>query len=104
MTRSNRKRYTVTVHENALLMLSEHIRFVANVSVQAAYKLTAALQDAIRSLEEMPFRCPRYHTSKTSDRYHQLIAGRYKILFAIDHEDMAVTVEYVLDSRRENDL
>ena len=97
-------RYTVIIHDNAANMLYAHVRFMAKVDVSAASKLRDALHNAISSLEEMPFRCPTYRTHKTSDCYHQLIIGRYKIIFAINHKDKVVSIRYVLDSRQANDL
>jgi plasmid stabilization system protein ParE len=100
----NRKRHTVIVRSKAKQMLYAHVRFVTKVSIPAARKLRVALYDAIASLKNMPSRCPEYHTSETSDHYHQLIVGRYKILFTIDHENTVVTVEHILDSRRESNV
>ena len=95
----DQKRYAVLVHDRAAQMLYAHIRFVANVSVDAARKLRGTLYHAIASLENMPLRCPAYRTQHTSDSYHQLIVGRYKIIFAIDERDSIVHIRYILDSR-----
>lgn len=101
---NEQNRYTVVVHDKAVQMLYSHIRFVANVSVSAARKLKSRLYDAFISLEKMPFRCPVYRTHNTSANYHQLIVGRYKIIFAVNEKNMVVSIRYILDTRRKNDL
>ena len=98
------QRYTVIVQDNAKRMIYGHIRFVAKVSVLASRKLRCTLYEAIASLGNMPFRCPEYPMRNTSKIYHQLIVGRYKIIFSINANDMSVNVRYILDSRREYDL
>jgi len=100
----NRKQYAVVVQDRAAQMLYAHVHFLAKVSVPAARKLRDALHDAMMSLESMPFRCPEYRTLKTSDRYHQLVVGRYKIIFTIHDKDMTVNIRYIFDARQENDL
>jgi len=98
------KRYTIVVHDKAAQMLYAHIRFMANVSVPAARKLKDKLYDAFTSLGKMPFRCPEYRTNNTLTNYHQLIVGRYKIIFAINEKNMIVSIRYILDTRQKNDL
>ena len=98
------KQYTIVIHDKAAQMLYAHIRFVANVSIPAARKLRTTLYDAIASLKEMPRRCQVYHTHSTSDSYHQLITGRYKIVFAINEKEKIVNIRYILDSRQESGI
>jgi len=100
---NEQKRYAIVVNDRAAQMLYTHIRFVANVSIPAARKLKTTLYDAIASLERMPFRCTVYRTHNTSDSYHQLIVGRYKLIFSINEKDMIVNIRYILDSRHDND-
>lgn len=100
----NQGQYTISIHDKAARMLYEHIRFVANVSIPAARKLRTTLYHAIYSLEEMPFRCPVYRTHRTFDNYHQLVVGRYKIIFTVNDKDMIINIKYILDTRQEDNL
>ena len=98
---NEQKHYKIAIHDKAAQMLYVHIRFVANVSIPAARKLRTTLYDAMASLERMPFRCPVYRTHNTSDSYHQLIVGRYKIIFSVNVKDKIVNIRYIYDSRQE---
>ncbi|MCL2337790.1 MAG: type II toxin-antitoxin system RelE/ParE family toxin [Firmicutes bacterium] len=98
------EQYKVVVHEKAGQMLYAHVRFLANVSISAARRLRTMLYESLSSLEIMPQRCPIYRTRRTSDIYHQLVVGRYIVIFSIDEQKKMVTVQYILDSRQENDI
>ena len=101
---SDEKLYKVLINENALRMMYTHIEFLANVSVSAARKLRDTLYRSFSSLETLPHRCPVYRTHKTYGTYRQLIVGRYIILFSIDEQKGNVDIDYILDSRQENDI
>ena len=98
------KEYKVAVHDDAAQMLYEHIRFLANVSIPAARKLRDTLYKAFSSLKTMPYRCPIYRTRKVSGTYRKLIVGRYLVVFSVDEERNTVNIQYVLDSRQDNDI
>ncbi|MCL2512783.1 MAG: type II toxin-antitoxin system RelE/ParE family toxin [Oscillospiraceae bacterium] len=98
------KKYKIIVHDKAAQMLYSHIQFLANVSVPAAKRLRVNLNEAIMSLEYMPFRCPVYPTRNTLESYRQLITGRYKIIYSINEAERIVSVKYILDSHQNNDI
>ena len=56
----SRRKYNVIVAPEALAMLSEHVGFLANVSVKAAKQFQTDCFKNIKSLEEMPYRCPSF--------------------------------------------
>ena len=51
-------KYRVIVSERATQMLVSHVAFLAQVSPEAAERLTAEFEKAANSLELMPQRCP----------------------------------------------
>lgn len=95
------KRYQVIFSERAGEMLVQHIRFVAQVSPQAAEKLRLAIIEAAKSLQEFPER-----GSWLSDRalpanvYRKLpVDKRYLLIYKI--KDDTVYLDYVVDCRQE---
>ena len=55
------KKYTVIISERARQMLGTHIRFLAQVNKDEAISKKKELLKAIRSLSEMPQRCPFFN-------------------------------------------
>jgi plasmid stabilization system protein ParE len=98
------KVYQVVVHDDPAQMLYNHVRFMANVSVPATRKLRTMLDEAFSSLATMPHRCPVYPTRRTSGTYRQLIIGRYQVIFSINEKKSMVNIQYILDTRQDNDL
>jgi plasmid stabilization system protein ParE len=52
------KTYTVTVAQRAADMLVYHARFLAQVSESAALRLVSQFEAKIKTLGQMPERCP----------------------------------------------
>jgi len=102
--RDDEKRYKVLIHDDAKLMLYSHIQFLANVSVTAAQKMRDSLYEGFISLESMPHRCALYHTNKTSNKYRQLLVGRYQVVFSVDEKENIVHIKHILDTRQNNDF
>ena len=101
---NEQKRYQVNVDVNAARMLDEHILFLAEVSIDAANRLVDNFEHGFESLKTMPGRCPRFRTNKANELYHQLIIGRYQLVFSIDDEKNIVNIKYILDSRQNNEI
>ena len=95
------KRYEVTVSERAASMLVNHIRFLANVSVEAAKKLHKELIAEIKALEFMPESYPWLSCDEIpANKYRKkLAAKRYLLIYQI--KDDKVYVDYVLDCRQD---
>ena len=54
----NQSKYRIIVSEQATRMLVSHAAFLAQVSLEAAERLTAEFEKTANSLEIMPQRCP----------------------------------------------
>lgn len=98
---TGRIEYTVVVSEKASQMLVAHAAFLAQVSVEAAMRLTSAFETAANSLADMPQRCPWLsgeHIPRNTYRF-LLFENRYMLIFQI--KDNVVLVDYVLDCRQD---
>lgn len=94
-------KYCVIVSERAAQMLVSHAAFLAQVSPEAAERLTSAFEKVANSLEMMPQRCPWLtgeYIPKNAYRYI-LFEKRYMIVFQI--ADDIVYADYVLDCRQD---
>lgn len=99
MERQNK--YRVIVSERATQMLVSHAAFLAQVSSEAAERLTAEFEKAAHSLELMPQRCPWLSGEYIPRNVYRFILfeKRYMILFQI--EDDIVYADYVVDCRQD---
>ena len=94
-------KYRVVVSERATQMLVSPVAFLAQVSLEAAEKLTAEFEKTANSLETMPQRCPWLlgeYIPKKAYRFI-LFEKRYMIIFQI--VDDVVYVDYVVDCRQD---
>ena len=95
------KLYKVIISDRATDMLMQHVRFLAQVSPEAADKLRTEIIEAAKSLENFPER-----NSWLSDtvlpvsKYRKMIISkRYLLIYQIKAD--AVYIEYVLDCRQD---
>jgi len=95
------KRHAVIVSERASGMLVAHVRFLANVSEEAAQNLIRDFGSAATSLEEIPNRNPWFTSAVLPmNKYHKLLFGsRYLLIYQIKSDN--VYVDYILDCRQE---
>lgn len=94
-------KYQVVVSERAAQMLVSHAAFLAQVSPSAAEQLVADFEEAARSLETMPRRCPWLngeYLPRNTYRY-LLFAKRYLLIYQI--RDDIVYADYVVDCRQD---
>lgn len=93
--------YTVIVSDRAKRMLASHIRFLANVSKEAAVEKKTQLIREIRSLSTLPHRFPFLEAEfMPANKYHKMfVANWYLILYQI--RDDTVYVDYILDCRKD---
>lgn len=94
-------KYHVIVSERATQMLVSHAAFLAQVSPEAAERLTAEFEKAANSLERMPQRCPWLtgeYIPRNAYRFI-LFEKRYMIIFQI--ADDIVYADYVVDCRQD---
>ena len=82
-------------------MLVSHAAFLAQVSPEAAERLTAEFEKAVKSLEFMPQRCPWLSGDYIpKNAYHFIMfEKRYMIIFQI--KDDVVYADYVVDCRQD---
>lgn len=98
----SRRKYNVIVAPEALAMLSEHVGFLANVSVKAAKQFQTDCFKNIKSLEEMPYRCPSFDkVNLPCQKYRYLLFSNYALVFVIDEENGNIYVDYILDTRKD---
>jgi plasmid stabilization system protein ParE len=98
------KIYTVVISRRAKQMLTDHVRFISNVSVSSARKLREILYKSLSSLSISPYWCPVFTTKKTTDKYRQLIVGRYIIVYSVSDVEEKVYVKHILDARQNNTI
>ena len=94
------KTYRVIIRDSAKQDMTEHIAFLANVSVSAAKRLRVNIIKKMKSLAKNPHRCPVYDTPYCSGVYRKLLVYPYLVLFVI--EENTVSIEYVADGRKLN--
>ena len=94
-------RYRVIVSERATQMLVSHAAFLAQVSQEAAEKLTVEFEKAANSLEIMPQRCAWLTGEYIPRNAYRFIMfeRRYMIIFQI--VDDIVYADYVVDCRQD---
>lgn len=93
--------YKVVISDRAKRMLGMHIRFMAQVSKEAAAAKKKEIMSAMRSLIRMPQRFPFFEEMYiTPNKYHKMFVEKwYLILFQI--QDDTVYVDYILDCRKD---
>lgn len=100
---SSDKKYKVIVSERAKQMFGTHIRFLKQVSKEAAAAKRKDITTAIGSLCYMPTRYPFVDGEGIIDnrKYHKMyLKNWYLILYRI--EDDTVFVDFIHDCRQEN--
>jgi len=97
---SRDKLYTVIVSDRAADMLLEHLRFIAQASIEAADRLRMEIIEAVKSLEQFPDRNPWLSDPALPvNKYRKMVINkRYLIIYQIRGD--LVFVEYVLDCRQ----
>ena len=95
------KKYKVIVSDRAKRMLGTHIRFMAQVNMQAAAAKKKKIMIAMRSLSQMPQRFPFFEELYIPpNKYHKMFIEKwYLVLYQIQND--TVYVEYILDCRKD---
>ena len=94
-------KHRVEVSQKAAQMLVSHAAFLAQVSLNAAKRLTASFQEAADSLEIMPQRCSWLKGEPIPKNGYRflLFEKRYMLIFQIS--DHTVYTDYVVDCRQD---
>lgn len=92
-------KYKILISDRAKQMLGIHISYIARVNKDAARAKKKEIMSAIRSLSEMPERCPFLDKPHIPpNRYHKMfVADWYLILYQI--RDDTVYVDFIVDCR-----
>ena len=95
------QRYKIEISDRAKTMLGAHAKFLAQKSPSAAREMKVKMLKAIRSLSDIPERCPFFEGEFVPrNKYHKMVVdNRYLILYQI--RDWMVFVEYILDGRQD---
>lgn len=94
-------KYRVIISERAMQMLVSHAAFLAQVSPDAAERLTAAFEITANSLETMPQRCPWLKGEYIPKNAYRFILFEkwYMIIYQI--VDDIVYADHVVDCRQD---
>lgn len=93
-------KYSVKLMSRALRDLDGIYHYIAHTLLEpeTALNLVKRIEDAILSLETMPYRCPeRRHGAYANRGYRQLFVENYTAIFRIDEAQktvIVVTVRY----------
>lgn len=88
-------KYSVKLMSRALRDLDDIYHYIAHTLLEpeTALNLVSRIEDAILSLETMPYRCPERKGGAYANRgYRQLFTENYTAVFRIDEEKKAVIV------------
>ena len=96
-------KYRVIVSERAAQMLVSHAALLAQVSPEAAERLTVEFEKAADSLKTMPQRCPWLSGEYIPKHAYRFILfeKRYMMIFQII--DNTVYADYIVDCRQDYD-
>lgn len=95
-------KYTVVVSRRADEMLIRHARFLAQVRVSAARRMTAEFEKVLDTLEQNPFLFPPETDHNLPDGTYRkaLFSKWYKAIFSVSEN--TVYLDAVLDCRQDN--
>ncbi len=92
--------YSVKLMSRALRDLDKIYDYIAHTLVESgtALKLVERIENAIFSLETMPYRCPERRRGAYANRgYRQLLVENYTVIYRIQESEkqvIVVTVRY----------
>lgn len=100
MSNSN-KLYIVIVSDRATDMLIQHVRFMAQINLQAADNLRVKIIEAAKSLELFPERNSWFSDPVLpANKYRKMIINKhYLLIYQI--KDDRVYIDYFLDCRQD---
>ena len=95
------KIYTVKIQTPAADMLIDHVRFLAQVNIQAAERLVNEFKIKSKTLDHMPERCPWLSGySIPEKKYRKLIfENHYMLIFQVKGD--YVYIDAMIDCRSE---
>ena len=95
-------RYRVTVDDNALIKLEEHIEFLARISESAALRLYDEYKESLDNLSKNPHMYPIYQNHSLNAELHcKIFYKRYRMVF--ETIDANVYIYDIQDCRQDTD-
>lgn len=94
-------KYRVIVSERATQMLVSHAAFLAQVSPEAAERLTTEFEKTANSLELMPQRCPWLTGEYIPRNVYRFILFEKSYMITFQIIDDIVHADYVVDCRQD---
>ena len=94
-------KYRVIISDRSLSMLTDHVSFLSNVSVDAAIKLKQTIINEIKELGIFPEKYP-WLTSEflPKNKYHKkVISNRYIVIYQI--KENTVYIDYIINGRQD---
>ena len=91
-------KYSVKLMSRALRDLDNIYAYISHVLLEpeTALNLAGRIEDALLTLEQMPYRCPERKQGVYADRgYRQLFVENYTVIFRIDETKKMVIVVIV---------
>lgn len=79
-------------------MLIQHVKFLANVNVKAAYRLANKIHEEIMTLKYNPKRTSKYEIIKNCQYRKLIINKKYLVIYFINQE--TIYIDYIFDCRR----
>lgn len=79
-------------------MLIQHVKFLANVNVKAAYRLANKIQEEIITLKYNPKRTSKYEIIKNCQYRKLIINKKYLVIYFINQG--TIYIDYIFDCRR----
>lgn len=94
-------KYNVVISDKAKKQIAEHVSFVANVNKDSARQMKGRIIEALKSLSDMPRRCPFLNGELIEKNYFRKmpLEGRYLAIYHIISS--TVYINYVLDCRQD---
>ena len=96
--------YRVVISVEAHNMFDEHIKFLAQVSTKVALSLSNEMLARLKVLEKFPYLYPVFFSERIKTTYRKLAFKRYLILYSVNEEEKVVKVEYIWDTRKNNEI
>lgn len=97
-------RYGVYISEPAEADILDVFKYIASQlnSPVSALNMVDAIEEALNSLEEMPYRYPPVSDERLAAMgYRKLTLKNYIIFFTVDEESKVVDIERILYARRD---
>ena len=94
------KSYNIVFSSRVDKMVTDHVSFIARVSISAAKQFRRELADILKRIEDNPYQFPvDTDLNLPEDMYRKaLFAKRYKVLFML--ENQTVYVDAIVDCRQ----